>query len=187
MYVILKSQVYVWFPVFGLLWCGIRAECGWLQWLHVGSVVVFNFVFVRQLGTTSSSACDNYSFSSVANVVWCLLVKVSDTFARLSAFLCCVPFTFYYSFAVDHLIFAGVLRKMVAVVSKWRNCGFFRCCVSFIISFYSSISWNPDDCSFCVGLILGWRLSIGYVRMISLRILQRSQSRCIRRPGLRDL
>ena len=34
------------------------------------------------------------------------------------------------------------------------------------------MSWNPDDCSFCVWLILGWRLSIGYlVHTISLRIL----------------
>ena len=60
-----------------------------------------------------------YSFFPVANV-WCLLVKVSDTFVQLSAFSCdscVVPFNFYYSFAVDYLVFTGDW-KVVAIISK---------------------------------------------------------------------
>ena len=54
---------------------------------------------------------------------------------------------------MDYLVVAGDW-KMVAVVDKWRDCGFFRCCVGFFVSFDSLVSWNPDDCGVCVGVFL---------------------------------
>ena len=83
---------------------------------------------------------------------WCLLVKVLDYFCVVVFHVLFHSF-FATFFAMDYSVVAGDW-KMAAIVGKWGNCGFFRCCVGFFISFDSLMSWNPDDCGVCIRLIV---------------------------------
>ena len=115
-FILSVCQLYVDSVFLSLDFCGVAfvQYVGYCQWMVTAMSAgewcsIFNFVFVCQLGMTGSQACDNYSFFPVVEV-WCLLVKVLDTFVQLNAFSCfpcIVSFVFATFFAMDYLAVAG--------------------------------------------------------------------------------
>ena len=120
---------------------------GWLlQWVQVGGAVFKFFVHVSWYDRVLRRVIISPPF---------LLLKFGVCWWKYWILLCSwvllVVFhvLFHSSFAMDYLVVAGDWKKGIAIVSKWGNCGFFYCCIGFFISFYSLMSWNPDDCGIC--------------------------------------